>query len=102
MPACHAGDRRFESGRVRHRASPSRPVRPPGRGVLLSAKWRDAANPGPARSSQADGTIAPVKRVPLAVVAGALVLAVAATILGVGGRSPSATPATPAGGSEVT
>src|SRR5258706_51637 len=34
MPACHAGDRRFESGRVRHPlASIRRPARPPGRGV---------------------------------------------------------------------
>ena len=33
MPACHAGDRRFESGRVRHHRISLRPVRPPGRGV---------------------------------------------------------------------
>ena len=35
MPACHAGDRRFESGRVRHHRISLRPVRPPGRGVPL-------------------------------------------------------------------
>ena len=33
MPACHAGDRRFESGRVRQHRFSLRPVRPPGRGV---------------------------------------------------------------------
>ena len=47
MPACHAGDRRFESGRVRHHSRISlRPVRPPGRGVPsvpLAASPRDAA-----------------------------------------------------------
>src|SRR4029078_4647776 len=81
MPACHAGDRRFESGRVRHEASTSRPVRPPGRGVPYAAIRRD-------------GTIPPVKRaVPVA--AALIVVAGAWTALATSG-SPSRSPGTSA------
>src|SRR6478752_3143932 len=65
MPACHAGDRRFESGRVRHHRIYLRPVRPPGRGVLLSA-----------------GSIRAVKRGPLLLVLGLLAIAIALPITG--------------------
>ena len=65
MPACHAGDRRFESGRVRHHRISLRPVRPPGRGVLLSA-----------------GSIRAVKRGPLLLVLGLLAIAIALPITG--------------------
>ena len=75
MPACHAGDRRFESGRVRHHRISLRPVRPPGRGVLLSA-----------------GSIRAVKRGPLLLVLGLLAIAIVLPItggeLGFGERQP--------------
>ena len=79
MPACHAGDRRFESGRVRHHRIYLRPVRPPGRGVLLFA-----------------GSIRAVKRAPLLVVIGLLAIAVALPITGgeIGFGSASASPST--------
>ena len=54
MPACHAGDRRFESGRVRHTSHlTSRPVRPPGRGVLLPAGERSRIASGRWQQSRA-------------------------------------------------
>src|SRR6185436_19619119 len=81
MPACHAGDRRFESGRVRHHRISLRPVRPPGRGVLLSA-----------------GSIRAVRRGPLLVVIGLLAIAVVLPITGgeLGFGSASASPSAPA------
>src|SRR5664280_2250377 len=39
MPACHAGDRRFESGRVRHPSLPRTP-RPPARTGRSLSRWR--------------------------------------------------------------
>src|SRR5262245_35326194 len=66
MPACHAGDRRFESGRVRHQRFPQRPVRPPGRGVLL----------------RPTGTIAAVTRRPVIVVLVLILLAIAIPVAG--------------------
>src|SRR5690349_18444851 len=75
MPACHAGDRRFESGRVRHPASPQRPVRPPGRGVLYPR-----------------GKIATVRRLPLVVVVVALAAAVGITLAGTA-SGPAGSPA---------
>src|SRR5206468_8428792 len=71
MPACHAGDRRFESGRVRHRAHPSRPVRPPGRGVFLPGSRSGSSSVRPSTAWHPSA----VKRLP--VVAAVAVLAVA-------------------------
>ena len=76
MPACHAGDRRFESGRVRHHRFSLRPVRPPGRGVLLSA-----------------GRLRAVKRGPLLVVLG--LLAIALSCPSPAANSGSGAPAAP-------
>src|SRR6266849_3665132 len=96
MPACHAGDRRFESGRVRHLRIHPRPVRPPGRGVLLPSRRQ------PVRVSL-HGIIGSVKRLPVIVAVGAVVLALAVVGLGRGaatqpGGSPSSSAAV-AGGS---
>jgi Bacterial capsule synthesis protein PGA_cap len=83
MPACHAGDRRFESGRVRHRSNlPNAPsARPDG---AFFVPWHDRR----------------VRRLPLLVVATALVVAVGITVAGTGSRpasSPSPGAASPAG-----
>src|SRR6476659_756224 len=101
MPACHAGDRRFESGRVRHLRISLRPVRPPGRGVPLSGVGL-AAGRRPIRGTSV--TLRPVKRTQIPVVLG-LVLAGgqvglfgAASTTGAGpsGAVASATPTPPA------
>src|SRR5258705_6311330 len=67
MPACHAGDRRFESGRVRHSSHAPTP-RPPARTGRLSVR----------RSVR--GIIGPVKRAPVLV--GSVALLLAAGVLG--------------------
>src|SRR5688572_31721119 len=76
MPACHAGDRRFESGRVRHLPHFPTP-RPPARTGRSLARCYDRC---------------PMKRLPLLVVLGLLALAVAVPMsggmLGFGGASP--------------
>src|SRR5674476_1188439 len=80
MPACHAGDRRFESGRVRHRPRRHTPRRV--RGVLI---------PRIAGRAAARATIRDVKRASilfvLALLAGAGVLACGD---GLHGESPAA------------
>src|SRR4051812_24629388 len=60
MPACHAGDRRFESGRVRQNASPYAP----------------SARPDGASFWAPHGILRPVKRLPAAILV-TVVLAVA-------------------------
>ena len=87
MPACHAGDRRFESGRVRHRRFFLRPVRPPGRGVpFFKTPEQVWQNP-------------PVTTRPILKTLGVLAVALMVTILaiaaplqfgGAGGSEPSA------------
>ena len=72
MPACHAGDRRFESGRVRHLRIYLRPVRPPGRGVPLS--W--------ARSPASSVTLRRVTRRPVPIAAGLVLVALVAVLAG--------------------
>ncbi len=94
MPACHAGDRRFESGRVRHRPRRYTPRRV--RGVLIV---RPIAGRAAARA-----TIRDVKRasilVVLALLAGAGVLACGD---GLHGESPAAaTSAAAASGAPIT
>ena len=49
MPACHAGDRRFESGRVRHRRFSQRPVPRPDGAFFM------AAPPGPVHLADSTG-----------------------------------------------
>src|SRR5450759_3926517 len=93
MPACHAGDRRFESGRVRHRPRRHTPRRV--RGVLI---------PRIAGSAAARATIRDVKRASiifvLALLAGAGVLDCGD---GLHGESPAAaTPAAAASGAPIT
>src|SRR5215204_14819 len=94
MPACHAGDRRFESGRVRHLPLFLRPVRPPGRGVLLPAA-RGEAGPSAGRRSRRCYDSRTMKRLPLLVVLALLALAIALPMsggmLGFGGASPGPT-----------
>src|SRR6185312_5206347 len=77
MPACHAGDRRFESGRVRHPRISLRPVRPPGRGVPLPGRLPRR----PVRGTSV--TLRPVKRNPIPVALG-LVLVVLVAVLAFG------------------
>src|SRR5450756_699017 len=94
MPACHAGDRRFESGRVRHLSRRYTPRRV--RGVLIV---RPIAGRAAARA-----TIRGVKRasilVVLALLAGAGVLACGD---GLHGESPAAaSPAAAASGAPIT
>ena len=92
MPACHAGDRRFESGRVRHRPRRYTPRRV--RGVSI---------PRIASRAAARATIRDMKRasilVVVALLAGAGVLACGG---GPPGESPVATPSSAATGAPIT
>src|SRR5690349_14539443 len=96
MPACHAGDRRFESGRVRHSTShlPHAPsARPDGAFFYLAS----AINGSP------DDPLAqfpPVKRLPLVTVLALLAVTVAISV-GLAATSPGASPA-PSGAGVVT
>src|SRR5688572_23943837 len=95
MPACHAGDRRFESGRVRHLTHLPTP-RPPARTGRSFGSGRMPAMP------RLQTTRLPTTRLPLLIVVGLLVLGLAVPMtgseLGFGGSlGPSASPAGPAG-----
>src|SRR6185503_7241812 len=80
MPACHAGDRRFESGRVRHSSHFPTP-RPPARTGRSSVRRRADGRFRPVRGTSV--TLRPVKRNPVPVVLG-LVLAVLVAVLAFG------------------
>ena len=90
MPACHAGDRRFESGRVRHPSHFPTP-RPPARTGRSFVRPKALGSRPLLRSRR-------VKRLPLLVVLGLLALAVLVPVtggrLGFGGRQSG-----PSGGS---
>ena len=110
MPACHAGDRRFESGRVRHpssilrtpRCPPARTGRSSSSGSLRAVSVREPGfDPRPqhprsgARPARTE-IARPVGLIP-ALAAIALVLAVGIGFgAGVLGGAPAATPAIPA------
>src|SRR5688572_28668009 len=90
MPACHAGDRRFESGRVRHHRHLPTP-RPPARTGRSSASGRMPAMPR-----------LPTTRLPLLVVVGLLAFSVAVPMAGSelgfgGGLAPATSPSAPTG-----
>ena len=88
MPACHAGDRRFESGRVRHHRISLRPVRPPGRGVPLPGRSRPAADRG------TSVTLRRVTRRPVPIAAGLVLVALVAVLAA--GRSSGSSAASAA------
>src|SRR6186997_3042818 len=91
MPACHAGDRRFESGRVRHSTShlPHAPsARPDGAFFYLASARTRQTNGAPHRPL---AQFPPVKRLPLITVLALLAVTVAISV-GLAAGSPGASP----------
>ena len=82
MPACHAGDRRFESGRVRHDAFSYAPsARPDGAFLRLGDPRQGASAHGDGRSATS-GTLPAVNRRPSVATPALLAIAMAITLVG--------------------